>query len=49
VDELRTSDDYLLEASRSADLYQITYSGHRTLVSRFLGFTEKALARQIGL
>ena len=43
VDELRTSDDYLLAASRTADLYQITYHGHQPLLSRLMGsFTRAA-------
>ena len=31
VDEIKTSDDYLLEKSKDADLYQITYQIHETI------------------
>lgn len=34
VDELRTSDDYLMEASQSADLYEVTYTSHKPLTAR---------------
>jgi serine protease SohB len=34
IDELRTSDDYLVEASRSADLYEVTYTSHKPLTTR---------------
>jgi serine protease SohB len=34
IDELRTSDDYLLEASSSANLYRISYTTKKTLGER---------------
>src|SRR6185503_17997715 len=34
VDELKTSDDYLLERSRDCDLYELRYKRHRGLVER---------------
>jgi serine protease SohB len=34
VDELKTSDDYLLERSRACDLYELRYKRHRSLVDR---------------
>jgi serine protease SohB len=34
VDELKTSDDYLLERSKSCDLYELRYKRHRGLVER---------------
>lgn len=36
VDELRTSDDYLLVASESRELYEVRYIGKKPLVSRLL-------------
>ncbi len=43
IDELRTSDDYLLAASQDADLYQVSYQGHQRLFNRLLGpFTRVA-------
>jgi len=35
VDELKTSDDYLLEASREADIYEIKFSSKKSLGERF--------------
>ncbi len=35
VDELRTSDDYLLEASQNADIYEVTFVRKETLSDRF--------------
>jgi len=43
VDELRTSDDYLLEASQTANLYQVTYTGKKTWVERLLTSSETRL------
>lgn len=34
VDELKTSDDYLLERSKDCDLYELQYKRHRGLVER---------------
>jgi serine protease SohB len=34
VDELKTSDDYLLERSKDGDLYELRYKRHRGLVER---------------
>lgn len=34
VDELKTSDDYLLERSKACDLYELHYKRHRGLVER---------------
>ena len=36
VDELRTSDDLLLEASANADVYELTYSGKKPWLARLL-------------
>jgi len=37
VDELMTSDDYLLAACTNADLYEVRYSAKRTLPERVIG------------
>jgi serine protease SohB len=34
VDELRTSDDYLMEANQAADLYEVTYTSHKPFTTR---------------
>jgi serine protease SohB len=44
VNELRTSDDYLLEASRGADLYEVRYTPKKALAHRLLGSVEQAAA-----
>ncbi len=43
ADELRTSDDYLLDASASADLYEVTYTGKKPWLARLLAHTSQAL------
>jgi serine protease SohB len=45
VDELRTSDDVLLEAAKERDLYHIAYKRHRTWQERVLGGAEALLSR----
>ena len=42
VDELKTSDDYLLENSRHADIYQVSYKSRKPLMER-LGFQMQRL------
>lgn len=37
VDELKTSDDYLLENSENADIYEITYTAKKSILER-IGF-----------
>jgi serine protease SohB len=37
VDELRTSDDYLLEASNTADLYEVSFAAKKHLAARLMG------------
>jgi serine protease SohB len=44
VDELRTSDEYLMQAADSADLYQITYAAPRSL-RKLLALGAAAIAR----
>ena len=43
ADELRTSDDYLLDASAGADLYEVTYTGKKPWLARLLTHTREAL------
>ncbi|MCB1778029.1 MAG: protease SohB [Candidatus Competibacteraceae bacterium] len=45
VDELRTSDDYLLDASAEADLYEIIYTGKKPWLARLLAQTGETLGR----
>jgi serine protease SohB len=45
VDELKTSDDVLLEASKDHDLYHIAYKRRRGWQERVLGGAESLLAR----
>jgi serine protease SohB len=44
VDELRTSDDYLLELSRSADLFEVTYTRKHPLIARFFSQVKQVLS-----
>ncbi len=45
VDELRTSDDVLLEAAKDHDLYHIAYKRRRSWQERFIGGAETVLMR----
>jgi serine protease SohB len=45
VDEIRTSDDFLLEAAKDRDLYHITFRRRRPLAERVLGGAESLLSR----
>jgi serine protease SohB len=45
VDELKTSDDVLLEAAKDHDVYHLAYKRRRTLQERILGGAESLLAR----
>jgi serine protease SohB len=45
VDELRTSDDFLLEAAKERDLYAITFKRKRSLPERLLAGAETLLSR----
>ncbi|HUL82339.1 MAG TPA: protease SohB, partial [Gammaproteobacteria bacterium] len=45
VDELRTSDDILLEAAKERDLYQITFKRKRSMPERLLAGAETLLSR----
>jgi serine protease SohB len=43
IDKLTTSDDYLLNASETADIYEISYLSKKTLADKLSGATEKAM------
>jgi serine protease SohB len=45
VDELRTSDDFLLEAAKDHELYHLAYKRRRTWQERILGGVESLLTR----
>ncbi|MCF7985725.1 MAG: protease SohB [Thiohalocapsa sp.] len=48
VDELKTSDDYLLEARQSAELYHLRYKARKRPLERLLGAMRSTLARIVG-
>ncbi|MCC6134605.1 MAG: protease SohB [Candidatus Contendobacter sp.] len=48
VDELRTSDDVLLDASAGADLYEIAYTTKKPWLARLLAHTSEALGTGLG-
>jgi serine protease SohB len=45
IDELKTSDDFLLAAAAQRDLYHVVYRRRRTLTERLLGGAETLLSR----
>lgn len=45
IDEIRTSDDYLLEAVREFDVYRLSYRRHKSIPERVLGGIDALLAR----
>ncbi len=45
IDEVRTSDDYLLEAVERCDVYHVSYKRHKTLPERVMGSVESLLMR----
>ncbi len=45
VDEIRTSDDFLLEAAKERDLYRLSFRRRRPLAERVLGGAESLLSR----
>ncbi|HEY6908937.1 MAG TPA: protease SohB [Myxococcales bacterium] len=47
VDELRTSDEYLVSRAAEANLYQVRFDRPRTLRERMGGFLEGALGRSL--
>jgi serine protease SohB len=44
VDEIRTSDDFLLEAAGDFDLYSVAYKRRRSLPERLFGGVESLLS-----
>ncbi|QBQ54892.1 protease SohB [Nitrosococcus wardiae] len=49
IDDLKTSDDYLLEASNSADLYEVSYTVKKAFTERFLSRVQVARDKVLGL
>ena len=47
VDEIKTSDDYLLDASADADIYLVTYAVHKRPMERLLSSLQNALFKAI--
>ena len=47
VDEIKTSDDFLLEASGKARLFEVTYRGKKSFSERVLGSLNSALDRTV--
>jgi len=45
VDELKTSDDWLLEQSKGKDLYEVTWRGKKPLMARLFSGMENLIAR----
>ena len=45
IDEIRTSDDFLSEASAECDLYGVTFKRKKSLSERLLGVAESLLSR----
>jgi len=45
IDEIRTSDDYLLEAVEKSDVYRVSYRRHKSIPERVIGGIEGLLAR----
>lgn len=48
VDELKTSDDYLLEASKTADLYEVNHTVKKAFAERFLSRVQLAVNKTLG-
>ena len=48
VDEIKTSDDFLLEAGEKSDLYLVSYAARKRPVERLLSSVGDALLRQLG-
>lgn len=47
VDEIKTSDDFLLEASRKARLYEVSYRTKKSVAERLVGSINSALDRTV--
>lgn len=48
IDVLTTSDDYLLDASKTTQLYEVTYTAKKTFTSRLLSGLQKMFTRPAG-
>lgn len=48
IDDLETSDDYLVEACKTANLYKVTYTVKKTFAERLLARTQAASDRTLG-
>ena len=48
IDELMTSDDYLLTSSTHADLYEVSYTAKKTVPERLIGSIQTALDDLLG-
>lgn len=49
VDEIKTSDEYLLERSKEANLYEVSYEVKKSLLSRLLSTAHAAREKLLGL
>jgi serine protease SohB len=47
VDDLMTSDDYLLEASRRAEVYEVTYAAKRSVTQRVASMMRQTLEQRL--
>ena len=45
VDKLMTSDDYLLDARKDTDLFEVTYTAKKSVTARLLSSVQSALGR----
>ena len=45
IDEIKTSDDFLLEAADTADLYKVSYTAHKKPLERLLSSLTQAVQR----
>jgi serine protease SohB len=48
VDELRTSDDYLVQRSDEADLYEVSYEARKSLADRLASLMEATVGQLVG-
>jgi serine protease SohB len=49
IDEIRTSDDFLMEAQKEHDLYHVVYKRRRSLGERLMGGVESAVRQEFHL
>jgi serine protease SohB len=49
IDEIRTSDDFLMEAQKEHDLYRVVYKRRRSLPERLMGGVESAVRQEFHL